>query len=197
MKNSKQIKTLELTDPRSLRALAHPLRLELMALLRTRGPLTATEAAELTEESAGSCSFHFRQLAKWGLVEEAVHGPGRKRPWRATADVTTWSTLATPDGQNAAEQLDRVLAERYFAGLLQWYGRKTSESAEWVAASTTTDVQFSLTLEELVRLNQDMRAILIRWAEKTADRPAGDDTRLVQFVGWTYPLGVSSQGKHQ
>lgn len=110
---------IELTDPRSLRALAHPLRLELMALLRSRGPLTATQSAQLTGESAGSCSFHLRQLAKWGLIEEAPHGPGRQRPWRATADVTAWSALSTPEGQDAELQLNRVLAERYSAGLIK------------------------------------------------------------------------------
>ncbi len=188
MNTQKQPKTLKLTDPRSLRALAHPLRLELMALLRSHGPLTATTAAALTGESAGSCSFHFRQLAKWGLIEEAPHGSGRQRPWRATADVTTWSTLPTSDGQDAAQQLNRVLAERYLAGLLQWYGRTASEPAEWVAAAATADVRFRLTVEEFARLNEDLRAVLLRWAQETADRPARDDTRLVQFVGWTHPV---------
>src|ERR1700761_5736702 len=72
-----------LTDPRALRALAHPIRLELVGLLRRLGPLTATQAAELIGESSGSTSFHLRQLAKYGLVEDAGGGAGRERPWRA------------------------------------------------------------------------------------------------------------------
>ena len=63
-----------LTDPRALRAMAHPIRLELVGLLRTHGPLTATKAAALLGESSGSTSFHLRQLAKYGLVEEAGGG---------------------------------------------------------------------------------------------------------------------------
>src|ERR1700685_881226 len=97
-----------LTDPRALRALAHPIRLSLLSalrtrrprtppapppptglsllsVLRTRGPLTATKAAELIGESSASCSFHLRQLSKYGLVEEARGGHGRERPWQATA----------------------------------------------------------------------------------------------------------------
>ena len=63
-----------LTDPRALRAYAHPVRMRLMGLLRTEGPLTATRAADLLGESSGTCSFHLRQLAKYGLVEEAEGG---------------------------------------------------------------------------------------------------------------------------
>ena len=66
-----------MTDPRALRALAHPLRLSLLGMLRTEGPLTATRAGELLGESSASCSFHLRQLAKYGLVEEAGGGRGR------------------------------------------------------------------------------------------------------------------------
>ena len=64
-------RTIKLTDPRALRAVAHPTRLALVGLLRREGPMTATEAGETIGESAASCSFHLRQLAKYGLVEEA------------------------------------------------------------------------------------------------------------------------------
>src|ERR1035438_8314770 len=49
-----------LTDPRALRAYAHPVRMALVGLLRTEGPLTATRAAELLGESSGTCSFRTR-----------------------------------------------------------------------------------------------------------------------------------------
>ncbi|HYZ52738.1 MAG TPA: helix-turn-helix domain-containing protein [Streptosporangiaceae bacterium] len=67
-----------LTDPRALRALAHPIRVSLVGLLRREGPLTATQAGAMLGESPASCSFHLRQLAKYGLVEEAGGGRGRE-----------------------------------------------------------------------------------------------------------------------
>ena len=70
-------RTVELNDPRALRALAHPVRLSLVSLLRRAGPLTATQAGERIGESATTCSFHLRQLARYGLVEEAGGGRGR------------------------------------------------------------------------------------------------------------------------
>ena len=82
--------TIRVTDPKALRAMAHPIRLSLIGVLRPEGPLTATQAGELIGESSASCSFHLRQLAKYGLVEEAGGGKGRERPWRATTLFTTW-----------------------------------------------------------------------------------------------------------
>src|ERR1700750_347044 len=71
----------EVTDPRAMRALAHPVRLALLELL-TDGPLTATEAGERVGESPANASFHLRQLAKYAFVEEAGGGTGRRRPWK-------------------------------------------------------------------------------------------------------------------
>ena len=62
-----------------MRALAHPLRIELIEQLTFRGPLTATQCAALVGESPSSCSFHLRMLAKYGFVEEAAGGTGRQR----------------------------------------------------------------------------------------------------------------------
>src|ERR687889_2788790 len=81
---------VKLEDPRSLRAYAHPLRLSLIGLLRGSGPMTATRAAAELGETVPNCSFHLRQLAKYGLVERVPGADARERPWRATAFFTTW-----------------------------------------------------------------------------------------------------------
>ena len=85
---------VELRDPRALRALAHPIRIRLLGLLRREGPLTATEAGRRIDESSGSASYHLRQLARFGLVEDAAGGHGRERPWRATALYTSWPDVS-------------------------------------------------------------------------------------------------------
>src|SRR3954453_19689864 len=100
---------MELTDPRAMRAYAHPVRLALIGLLRRHGPMTATQAAERLGESSGTCSFHLRQLAKYGFCEEAGGGKGRQKPWRATATFTTWkSTPADADMADAEHHLNLV-----------------------------------------------------------------------------------------
>ena len=59
----------ELTDPRAMRAMAHPVRLALMEALNHRGPMTATEAAELVGESPSA------YRARWA-AHGAPHVPG-------------------------------------------------------------------------------------------------------------------------
>jgi predicted transcriptional regulator len=62
---------LDLTDPKAMRALAHPLRWALLEALTHAGTLTATQASEMLGESPTNCAFHLRTLAKYGFVEEA------------------------------------------------------------------------------------------------------------------------------
>src|SRR5450432_3352930 len=129
-----------LTDPRALRALAHPIRMSLVGMLRVHGPLTATRAAELLGESSGTCSFHLRQLAKYGLVEEAGGGTGREKPWRAAATSTDWDPApATPEAAAAAGLLNTVIAERYFEQLMRWLEASPDQPAQWQEAALLGD----------------------------------------------------------
>src|ERR1700722_148545 len=111
----------QVNDPKALRALAHPTRLKLVGLLRTRGPLTATQAAELIGESSASASFHLRQLAKDGLAEEAGGGPGPGRPRRAAAMLTNVPHVHDhPELAAVSALFRRIVAERYFDNYMQW-----------------------------------------------------------------------------
>src|SRR5689334_1033943 len=70
-------------DAVAIRALAHPLRLDLLDLLVASGPATAAQCGRALNVSQASCSFHLRQLAKYGLVEDTGPGPDRReRQWR-------------------------------------------------------------------------------------------------------------------
>src|ERR1700750_1052640 len=114
-------RTIELTDPRAMRAYAHPVRMALIGLLRTEGPLTATQAAARLGESSGTCSFHLRQLAKYGFCEEGGGGHGREKPWRATAFSTNWSTsIENPELSDAQRQLDATVVQHYMTRVARW-----------------------------------------------------------------------------
>ena len=190
MARKRTAKTVKrLTDPRALRALAHPIRLELVGLLRRRGPLTATQAAELLGESSGSTSFHLRQLAKYGLVEEAGGGEGRERPWRATAMFTGWPDVAdSPELAAASGLLRGVIAERYFEQLMRWLERHDHEPAAWQQAAHFGDTLLWVTAEELVELARSEQALIDRYLERQAKpelRPPG--ARLVSHLHLAFP----------
>jgi helix-turn-helix protein len=148
-----------LTDPRALRAYAHPVRMALVGLLRTEGPLTATRAGELLGESSGTCSFHLRQLAKYGLVEEAGGGTGREKPWRATTTSTDWDAIGdgTPESAAATGLLASAVAERYFAQLARWLEASPGEPQEWRQAAMLGDRVLYVTPAELEELGDRVR----------------------------------------
>jgi predicted ArsR family transcriptional regulator len=180
----------ELSDPKALRALAHPLRLELLGQLRIRGQLTATQAGELLGESSASCSFHLRQLAKYGLVEEAGGGHGRERPWRATAMFTSWPE-ATDDAKvdAAADMLRGVIAEHYVADLMRWFEARPEEPEEWQQAAQFGDTALYVTADELTEVARRVRGLVDAYLARQADptlRPPG--ARLVSYLHIAHPL---------
>jgi hypothetical protein len=179
-----------LTDPRALRAYAHPVRMALVGLLRTEGPLTATRAAELLGESSGTCSFHLRQLAKYGLVEEAGGGTGREKPWRATTTSTVWDAPGdgTPETAAAAGLLRSVLAEQYFEQLTRWLEASPGEPAEWQQAAMLGDRILYVTPAELEELRGRMREILDEYFARYLRpelRPEG--ARQVTWLNIAFP----------
>ncbi len=179
-----------LTDPKALRALAHPIRLELLAQLRIHGQLTATQAGYLLGESSASCSFHLRQLAKYGLVEEAGSGQGRKRPWRATTMFTSWPDVADdPKVDAAADVLRGVIAEHYLESLMRWLEVKPDEPEEWQEAAQFGDTAIYVTPAELAELGERTRELAYTYLDRQVDpelRPPG--ARLVSVLHIAHPV---------
>ncbi len=182
-----------LTDPRALRAYAHPVRMALVGLLRTEGPLTATRAAELLGESSGTCSFHLRQLARYGLVEEAGGGTGREKPWRATTTSTDWDAVTdTPEMTAATGLLRTVIAEQYFRQLMRWLEASGQEPAEWQEAAMLGDRILWVTAGELDELGRRVRELVDEYFERQVRpelRPAG--ARLVSWLNIAFPNDFS------
>jgi hypothetical protein len=180
----------DLSDPRAMRALAHPLRLELLELLAREGSLTSTRAAELTGESTGSCSFHLRQLAKYGFIEEAEGGRGRERPWRPAGVDTTWSSLHDDsEGRAAAEALSSQLLRRDLDALDEYLRRRREYPLEWQDAGLMTTSLMFLTAEEFEALGAQILAVLEPYFDRTADpgrRP--HDARPVRLATLAAPL---------
>src|SRR5580658_10427153 len=102
-----------LDDPRSIRALAHPLRLELQSIVGRSGRITTADAARELGISHGLASHHLHQLAKYGFVEQVAGGDNRERPWRLVATSTSYEGIEdAPGGAEAVAVLEQVVAER-------------------------------------------------------------------------------------
>jgi predicted ArsR family transcriptional regulator len=174
-----------------MRALAHPVRLALIETLRLEGPLTATQAGERIGESPTTCSFHLRQLAKYGFVEEAGGGSGRARPWRLTVTGTRFTTeQEDPDTRLAAGVLERMLRERNLERYRTWLETRTSYPKAWRENALTSQSVRWMTVAELAELNEELLALLdSRFPERASDPAARPEGALpVELQIFTYPL---------
>jgi DNA-binding transcriptional ArsR family regulator len=181
----------EIADAQTFRALGHPVRLALLEALVIEGPLTATEAAERIGESPTTCSFHLRQLARYGFVEEAGGGKGRARPWRlSTFGMQSANVHDDPETEIAAAAFAGLMRDRQLERYRTWLDTRASYPREWREAANSGDYLFWLTPEELTELNRELAEILIpRARERLTEpeaRPAG--AVPVELLLLTYPV---------
>jgi predicted ArsR family transcriptional regulator len=182
--------TARLTDPRALRAYAHPTRMRLVGLLRMEGPFTATRAAELTGESVASCSYHLRMLAKYGLVELAPGGRGREKPWRATARFTDWPEYSEdPAVAEAGRAVEKVAVEQYFEQMRKAIEERPALPREWQEATVFGDTLLYLTADELSSVGERLTEVLRPYEHLQEAREAHPDgARLVQIIRTGFPV---------
>jgi hypothetical protein len=174
-----------------MRAMTHPVRLALIEALSLEGPLTATQAGELIGEPPNTCSFHFRQLAKYGFVEEAGPTPGRSRPWQLVSTSGMHYTDLHEDATTAiaARELDAMLRERYLARLDAFYATRSSLPLEWQEVTGGSQATLYLTPAELRQLDEDIMTLLDRYLDRLADperRPEG--AAPIEILLFAYPF---------
>src|SRR3954452_13173831 len=130
-----------LRDPRALRALAHPARLEILERLNTVGPATATECAEVAGLSPSACSYHLRALARWGLVEQTDGADRRERRWRSRGPFVfgDHESARGPDVAAAEHLLAREVLQRASGRVLDWLDASDNESREWREATVVAN----------------------------------------------------------
>lgn len=179
----------ELTDPKAMRALAHPVRLALLEALADAGTLTATEAGERVGESPANASFHLRQLAKYGYVVEAEGGTGRRRPWKLKNLGMRWTDVhEDPEHASAARALQHVAQDRYFERARRALAEAYALPDEWRAATGVNQMLLYLTPAELRAVNDEIVDLLLhKYADRrtvSPDQPA--DAERVEILALSY-----------
>ncbi|MFW6692464.1 ArsR/SmtB family transcription factor [Streptomyces sp. MAR4 CNX-425] len=156
------------SDPRALRALAHPVRLDLLYLLEREGPLTASRAAELLGLSAKVCSYHLGTLGKYGVIEETHGGKGRARPWRLREIALgyTHDPDEEPEATHAADAFAAAMLARDARVVEEFIRRRHRLPQRWRNVSAMSSTPLRLTPEELRELRAELLAVLHRYAER-------------------------------
>jgi DNA-binding transcriptional ArsR family regulator len=169
-------KPVEIRDARALRALAHPLRLQLLDCLATEGTATATRCAELLGSSVANSSYHLRVLHRHGLVEPVPGVTRRDHPWQLSGNYRTIPVRDLAPGAGAAEQaLLAAVLDHEVAYLQDWLLRRRDEPLEWREAGISSLAAW-LTAEELHDLHERMQALVLDYLDRDRDparRPAG------------------------
>jgi DNA-binding transcriptional ArsR family regulator len=182
----------QVTDPADLKAVAHPLRVQMLALLRRYGPATATELAQRLGTESGSTSYHLRILARHGFIAEAPADPeGRRHPrerrWAAAHKTTGWSNTrlaATDAGREAAAMMRRRQVEVLIGDVERFETEQDRLTPAWVEAAGIGDLQVRLTESSLTQLWDRFYAHL---DELRARDSADPDATVVSIVVAGFP----------
>jgi DNA-binding transcriptional ArsR family regulator len=176
----------ELTDPTALKALAHPLRQRILRQLDREGPATSTTLAKALGENTGATSYHLRQLAEHGFVEDVPgKGQGRERWWRARRQDIRFPPRSTmsADMRAAFDEFGRQGVAEDIEAFTR-FQRQRDTMGEWGDALLFARGALHLDRDELLRFWADYMELFRRYAAAT-DPPAANARRfLVRFVAF-------------
>ncbi len=182
----------EIRDVEAMRVLAHPMRQRILRYLRQAGPATSTTLAQAMGENSGIMSYHLRQLAEYGFVQEVPErGHGKERWWQvapeplwipreglslqARAEAPGVRGAGPPGLADAVEGFERFYAAR---GAMGEWGRGT-----WALMRT----RLTLTREEAVQLLADQQELISRYQREAGKAPAGARTVVFGFLAYPDP----------
>jgi DNA-binding transcriptional ArsR family regulator len=176
-------------DARSLRALAHPLRMQLLELLSVDGPATATGLSERLGEKTGTVSWHLRLLADHRFIEEETgRGTKRERWWRAVEQRQVMDGTEfydDPDAQGALSVLMQETVQRFFSRSMDALVQDWSD--EWIKATAFADwISMRMTPAQLGALNAELCAVIERH-RPSADAPPDPAAQPVVIQLQSFP----------
>lgn len=183
-------------DPRVLRGLAHPVRSRIVAEMDATGPVRAADIARDLGIPANQASFHLRQLAKYGLVEEA---PGEARDRRDRV----WKLVVEGGLRIDLQDVENVPGGPVAVGM--WRRQATSWAHTVVDAAYThqqddetvvsiTEQTLRLTKVEAEQVRDELGEVLGRWVERTRGRDDARRTYLALQFLQPYPETPGAAG---
>lgn len=160
-----------LLDAKGLRALAHPVRVQVLGLLRRHGPATATQLADRLGLNSGATSYHLRQLAAAGFVaEDEGRGNARERWWCAVHELTRF------DSADLAER-EPEAAMTYLQSVHSAYTLRTQQALNglltlprpWREAFDMSDAALRLTPAQAREMRDEIWSVIARYRRAPGD----------------------------
>jgi DNA-binding transcriptional ArsR family regulator len=181
-----------MSDPRVLRAIAHPTRGRILDELGAVGPMRAADVGEALGIPANQASFHLRQLAKYGVIVPAPEA-ARDRRDRVYKLVDQRGFRLDPEeiskqpGGKAAVTVFQYNKSAWAHRLVEEvfsFGKKRKNSF-----SAIVDQPMKMTKDEAAEFMGEVDEVLARWADKTRGRTKGRQTYVFYSMILPYPEG--------
>jgi DNA-binding transcriptional ArsR family regulator len=170
---------VHVTDPRVLRAMAHPLRTDIFYELYSRGSARAADLAVALDVPANRVSFHLRTLAKYGLIEEAPEEARdrRDRVWRPAGESLNWESreIESRPGGEAAMRVWRQHAHAWAHEVIDAYYAEPGPK-DTGTSRVAHDAPMQLTKAEAEQAAAEVADVLLRWSKHGQDRVRAGDT---------------------
>jgi DNA-binding transcriptional ArsR family regulator len=181
---------LEIVDLETLKALAHPRKQRILQHLGLHGPATSATLARALGLNTGATSYHLRELARFGFVEEVPgHGTGRERWWRAPL-----RDLRIPPRSRQSEQMRAVVDELAVLDLaddfeqFRAFQERRDDLGEWADAYPTSRGSIRLTLDEFRHFFEEYIGLLNRYKRPDDATPPEARTVLTRFFAFPAPF---------
>ncbi len=176
----------------AMKALAHPARIGILSFLLSGGPKTATECSEHVDESPSACSYHLRELERFGFVERTGESQdGRARPWQATAAGFSvgddWTDESMP-ARVARQAITRAELDENRRLVMRFFAAEESTDPAWKSAVDFHTYELSVTPEELERLNAEVARLLRPY--RSTERNTLPDAAPVHVVYQAFPRPI-------
>jgi DNA-binding transcriptional ArsR family regulator len=178
-----------MSDPRVLRAIAHPTRGRILDELGASGPMRAADVGEALGIPANQASFHLRQLAKYGAILPAPEAARDKRDrvWKLPDErgfrLDVEDISKQPGGKAAVSVFQRnkaAWAHRLVDEVFSFKRRKDSFTA-------IVDQTMKLTKDEAAEFMGEIDDVLEAWRDKTRGRSRERRTYVFYSMVQPYP----------
>ncbi len=179
-----------INDIEAVRAMAHPHRVAILCYLLSGGDRTATECAAEVGGTASACSYHLRELERFGLVDRAEQmDDARARPWRAAAvgfSIRSGPMEESPAGIAADLALSRAALADNQRLIKRFLDRGDTIEKAWRSASTFDTFELTVSPDELTELTEKI-AELLRPFRAPIRSGAPENAEAVRVIYQAFP----------
>ncbi|MEV6949852.1 helix-turn-helix domain-containing protein [Streptomyces sp. NPDC051172] len=197
MTSNNRLGDIEITDPKAMRALAHPVRLAILDHLHRYGPTTATQLAPDVGATPSVTSWHLRHLASFGLVRDSEPASDRRqRRWEAVARGFRFKAPQDPadnEGRSAAQMLSQQMFLRYSDLPIRWAAEVEPElDPAWRRLAGLANTRVVISADELATVEDGIERILAPYVTRDAAKQP-PDARGVRLMRYVLPEGAEEQ----